>query len=225
MNDLPDKDWKDYGHSTVKGALNLIPLAGGALSVAFETIFTAPLDKRKEEWLKNLATAIDELYVKVDGLTPEKLSSNQEFITAVLEASNIAVRSHHTERLSALKSAVKNTVIRTDLNESKKMIFIRVVGEMTPLHFQVLHFLSHPGAYIDKLNSKQRSIQTHWGDLQNVWNKTFSEIKSDDPIITLAIKDLHNYGFIRIDEFYKASMESVATSLGKEFAEFIGADV
>lgn len=27
MNDFPDKDWKDYGHSTVKGALNLIPLS------------------------------------------------------------------------------------------------------------------------------------------------------------------------------------------------------
>ncbi|TON46812.1 hypothetical protein CGH56_21945, partial [Vibrio parahaemolyticus] len=72
MEELPqNKEWKDYGRVGVKATLNVIPLAGGALATLFETVFSAPIDKRKEDWLILLASTVDEVCEKVENLTPE----------------------------------------------------------------------------------------------------------------------------------------------------------
>jgi hypothetical protein len=186
-------------------------------------VFSTPIDKRKEAWLKELANIVNELCQEIDGLTLDRISENQEFISASLEASNIAVRTHHQEKLKALKAAVKNTVLRADLDESKKMIFIRIIGQMTPLHFQVLNFLSFPEKYINAFNSQNDNTLTHWGDLRNVWDARFKEIRSDNPIIEIAIQDLYSYGLIYINVFHKANLSSVATKFGREFIEFAAA--
>lgn len=222
MEDIPTKELKDYGHDAVKAGLNVVPLVGGALATVFETVFSAPIDKRKEEWLKELAATVDDLCHQVEGLSPETLSKNDLFISAYLQASNIAIRTHHESKLNALKAAVKNTVLLNDYDESKKLIFIRIIDEMTPLHFKVLHFLAIPEGYIAELNKNQGpNVSTHWGDLRNVWDETFKDIRSSDPLIDIVVNDLHRFGFVHIDQFYKASMNSVSTKTGQDFIRFV----
>jgi hypothetical protein len=224
VEELPEKNWKDYSHDTVKGSLNLVPVVGGTLATVFETVFSSPIDKRKEVWLKELAETVDELCRQIADLTPEKLSKNEEFISASLQASNIAVRTHHKRKLKALRSAVKNTVLIKDYDESKKMIFIRVIDEMTPLHFKVLHFLSAPNHYISVLNKQQGPNTTiQFGSLRQVWDKTFNDIRADDPLIDIIIADLNRFGFVSIDKFYSASTSDPSTTLmGKQFLNFVG---
>ncbi|WP_394392188.1 hypothetical protein [Shewanella woodyi] len=167
MEELPqNKGWKDYGHAGAKATLSVIPLAGGALTTLFETVFSAPIDKRKEDWLILLSNTVDEVCEKVEDLTPEKLSEHDAFISAYLQASNIAVRTHQEEKIKALN----NTVLNVDIDETLKLMFIRFIDEMTPLHFRILHFLSTPEHYIQKLNTNPNS-HTHWGSLRNVWKK------------------------------------------------------
>jgi hypothetical protein len=222
MEELPTKDKKDHMHKATKVGLNFIPIAGGALAEIFETVFSAPIDKRKEEWLKRLAMTIGELCEKVDGLTPEKLSNNPEFISIYLQASNIAIRTHHEEKLNALNIAVKNSVIQESLDESKKMIFLRLVDQMTPLHIKVFHFLSFTDQYVKELGSRLPSnTSRRWGSASNVWDEYFKEIKADNSLIDLITNDLNNYGLIYISKFHQASMDSVATGLGREFIGFI----
>ncbi|TOO00399.1 hypothetical protein CGH46_22250, partial [Vibrio parahaemolyticus] len=84
---------------------------------------------------------------KVENLTPEKLSEHDAFISAYLQASNIAVRTHQEEKIKALNNAVKNTVLNNEIDETLKLMFIRFIDEMTPLHFRILHFLSTPEHY------------------------------------------------------------------------------
>ncbi|GHA42515.1 hypothetical protein ACFFLZ_13935 [Photobacterium aphoticum] len=221
MEELPqNKEWKDYGHAGVKATLNVIPLAGGALATLFETVFSAPIDKRKEDWLILLASTVDEVCEKVENLTPEKLSEHDAFISAYLQASNIAVRTHQEEKIKALNNAVKNTVLNNEIDETIKLMFIRFIDEMTPLHFRILHFLSTPDHYIQKLNTNPNSY-THWGDLRNVWEKTYSDVSSNDPIIDLIISDLNRFGMVRIKQFHEARLDSVGTSVGQNFIDFI----
>jgi hypothetical protein len=217
-----DKTWKDYGHASIKTGLNIIPLAGGALASAFETVFSSPIDKRKEEWLIQLAATVDEICAQVSGLTPEKLSENDLFVSAYLQASNIAVRSHQKEKIDALSKAVKNTVIITDLDETLKLIFIRIIDDMTPMHFQVLHFLACPKVYIERLNAKSSpNSYTHWGDLRNVWDKIYQDVNSQNSIIDLVISDLHRFGLVRVEKFHEARLDSVSTGVGNKFIDFI----
>lgn len=186
MEELPTKDRKDYLHKAAKVGLNFVPIVGGGLAEIFETVFSAPIDKRKEEWLKTLAVTIDDLCAKVDGLTPEKLSNNSEFISVFLQASNIAIRTHNKEKLKALNAAVKNSILRKDLDESKKMIFLRLVDQMTPLHIKVFHFLSNPVMYVEELNSRlPANTRTNWGSLTNVWDEYFDDIKSSNSLMDL----------------------------------------
>jgi len=222
VEELPQKDIKDYGYNSIKVGLNAVPLVGGAIATVFETVFSSPIDARKEAWLCDLAKTVDDLCNKVENLTPEKLSKNDEFISAYLLASNIAIRSHQKEKLAALRAAVKNTVLITDYDDSKKMIFIRVIDEMTPLHFRLLTFLSSPEIFINKLNEKEGpNSRTNWGSLGNVWDETYKDIRADNSLIDIVISDLHRFGFIHVDQFHKASMNSVSTSIGKQFIGFI----
>ncbi len=225
MKKPPKKDVSDYAHTSASVALSLVPLIGTVLAAVFENVFSAPIDKRKEEWLTSLSETVNDLCEKVDNLTPEKLSKNEEFISACLQASNIAIRTHHSEKLKALQCAVKNTVLLQDYNESKKMIFIRVIDQMTPLHFKLLHFLSDPKFYESPLNSNRPSNEiTNWGDLRNIWDATYTDIKHTDPLIDLVISDLKQLGFVRITHFYEAGLNSVSTQSGKDFLRFVSED-
>jgi len=200
------KDTNDIKHTAIKAGLNLIPGFGGALSVIFESVFSSPIDKRKEKWLSELAKTVDELLLKVNDLTPEKLSKNEMFISAFLQASNIAIRTHHKEKLQALKCAVKNSLLRDDLDENKKMIFIQIIDDLTPLHFKVLDFLSTPETYIEKLDEENGPNTTvNWGAISNIWDESFNDISSNNELIKIITADLYRFGFIYIDEFYKAN--------------------
>ncbi len=228
MKKLPqDKGWKDYTHGATKAGLSVVPFVGGALATLYETVFSSPIDKRKEAWLIELESVVAEINEQMKELTPEKLSQHELFISAYLQASNIAVRTHHAEKLKVLSNAVKNSVLKIDIDESKKLIFINLIDGMTPMHFKVLHFLVKPEEYIERLNTKT-NINTsnfnsvkHYGSLTNVWNEMYPKIRAQSPLIDLVITDLNRSGLIRIARFHDAGgTNSVGTGIGKEFVDF-----
>ncbi len=55
-----------------------------------ETVFAPPLERRREEWFKELADVTTELQQKVEGLTAENLSKNELFISVAAQATQIA---------------------------------------------------------------------------------------------------------------------------------------
>ena len=73
----------------------MIPVAGGPIQVLFENIFAAPLERRKQEWLEQMAEAIEDLQQRVADITPESLADNEVFITVALGALPMAIRNHH----------------------------------------------------------------------------------------------------------------------------------
>ncbi|MCX2781519.1 hypothetical protein OQJ46_00765 [Microbulbifer thermotolerans] len=222
MEEYPEKKSGDYVHSSVKGGLNLVPIVGGALSTLFETVISSPIDKRKEEWLRSLATAINDLCDTVDGLKPENLAENEEFLSICIHASNIALRTHQEEKLERLLNAVKNTATGLVADESKRMIFLRVIDEMTELHIRVFIFLAEIDRFVKELDSRQPPNQTtFWADARNVWEKTYDDIKSNDNILDVIVADLNRYGFVHIKQFHEARLEPVTTKFGRDFVNFI----
>lgn len=222
MDDIPERTNSDHLHTATKIGLGFIPVVGGVITTLFETVFSAPIDKRKEEWLRRVAYTVNQLYEKVEGLTPEKLSDNPEFVSVFLQASNIAIRTHNIEKLEALNAAIKNTVLQVDLGESKKIIFLRIVDQMTPLHFKLLHFLTNPEQYVQELNSTLPPNQyTDWGDLRRVWDEMNKDIRSTEPLVEIAVRDLSSWGLIHIKEFHEALLTSVGTSFGRDFSRYV----
>ncbi len=222
MDKFPEKAKADYAYDGAKGTLSCIPVIGGAITTLFETILSAPIDKRKRIWLESLAKTVEDLCSEVEGLSPEKLSQNEEFVSACIQASNIALRTHQDEKLKLLLSAVKNAVLLKDIDESKKLIFLRVIDEMTSLHIKIFLFLAKIPYYVEELDKRQPSNHsTNWGDARNVWDETFTDIRSSNQIIDVIIADLKRYGFVYINKFHEARLDSATTSFGNEFLKYI----
>jgi hypothetical protein len=138
------KEAGDIAREVGKTIVSAIPTLGGPLQVLFENVFSAPIEKRKQAWLEQLVEVVTELQRRVEGLTTEKLATNETFITVAMQASQMAVRNHQKEKLQALRNAVLNSALPNPPQEDEQMIFLRLIDQLTPWHLRVLGLLNNP---------------------------------------------------------------------------------
>lgn len=155
----PKQSVGDVVHSTVKAGLSVIPIAGGPLAELFSAIITPPLVKRRDAWIESLAQNFKALEEKVEGLTLESLQQNEELITAVMHALQVAMRNHQKEKLDALRNAVLNVASARAPDEDLQMMFMSFIDTMTPWHLRVIRFFQNPPAsYEEDKNAEKRII-------------------------------------------------------------------
>ena len=216
-----EKSSSDYAHAAIKGVLSAVPIAGGPLSVFFETVFSAPIDKRKEEWLLSLEQAVKNLTEKDANITVESLRDNDAFISIAMQATQIAIRNHQREKLEALKNAVINAARFESLDENKALIFTRLIDELTPLHIKVLSFLDNPGPFEKLLQEKAgKNTFVHYPGNINIWEETYPDLRSSNSLIEIIVKELHSKGFVYHDNMH-IGKGRVTTNHGREFLHFI----
>jgi hypothetical protein len=126
----------------------MVPVAGSALTVVLETIFSPPLERRRERWLRTLAEAVEELQSRADRVTPESLASNEAFISVAMQATQIALRSHQEEKFQALRAAVVNAGSPDAPSDDHQSIYLKLVDELTPLHLRVLELYGKPADWL-----------------------------------------------------------------------------
>lgn len=227
MNEQPNKkEIADYCHAAIKIGLNAVPIVGGAFGSLFETVFESPLDRRKKLWLDKVIDVVNDLCKRIEDLTPEKLSENEMFVTAFLQASNIAIKTHQEEKITYLQSAIKNCVLLADYEETKKLIFIKAIDDLLPLHFNMLFFLSNPSKYLTDIDrsheEKDGLIITSTPVLASLWTKNNPEFPANGAIFSLAFKELFRLGFIAIDNIgLSPKIEPATTTFGNEFIQFV----
>ena len=112
----------DLAREVGKAIVSAIPAASGPLQVIFENVFSAPIEKRKQAWLEQLADVVTEVQKRVEGLTPEKLAANEAFITVTMQASQVAIRNHQQEKSQALRNAILNSVLRRPKEDAELVI-------------------------------------------------------------------------------------------------------
>jgi hypothetical protein len=226
MEKYPEKSRSDNINLAIKAVTSAIPYAGGPLSILFESIFTSPIEKRKEDWFKSLGSAIVELTERVEVLTTESLSNDEKFISISMQATQIALRNHQKEKLDALRNCVINSIIITSIDENKALLFTRIVDEITPLHIQLLSFLKDPKIIEEKLqsltnpSSSVQSSVTNYSSNAEIWFEYFPEFKKSEFIINFIINDLFSKGFISTDNI-NMGHGIVIKDFGREFLTFI----
>jgi len=128
----------DWFHLVAKGGFGAIPFVGGLAAEFFAAIIKSPLSKRTENWIITMYEELKSLEEKVEGFKIEKLSENEVFITMLLNASQIAVRTHREEKLKALRTAVLNSALPNSIEEDKQLIFLRILDNLTVLDLDIL---------------------------------------------------------------------------------------
>lgn len=221
MNDLPQKIKKDILFNTGKAAVSVTPVFGGALSVIFENVFTAPVQKRRDEWLKALSETIQNLTVKVEHLTEESLSRNDRFISSSLHASQIAMRTHKKEKIKYLQNALANVAITENIIEDLEPFFLRLIDELTPLHIRMLDFQCNLDKYQEgeKKQSKSRNTSDNISIIE-LWNYNNPEHPINSGPAVMVAKDLFNRGLSRFESIRNAKGK-MTTKLGDEFLSYI----
>lgn len=215
----------DVAREVGRAIVSAIPVAGGPVQVVFENVFAAPLDKRRQAWLEELAEVVSELQDRVDGLTPEKLAQDQVFVTVALQASQIAIRNHQNEKLEALRNAVLNAGLPNSPHEDEQMIFLRLIDQLTPWHLRVLALLNNPTDWMER----HQLANPGWGagGVSTVIEFCFPELRGQRDTYDQIIRDLQADGLMGQGQFTGLTMtgrgmlESRTTDRGKRFLRYI----
>jgi hypothetical protein len=220
-----DKTIGDAAHEIGKAVLSVVPAAGGPLAALFENIFTAPLNKRKQQWFEELAGVITEIQEKLDGITPEQLSKNEMFVTAALQASQIAIRNHKKEKIEALRNALFNSVQPGAPSEDKQLIFFKLIDDLTPWHLRLLGLLNDPTKWMEK--NGIRNPGWGMGGVSTVIEHCLPDLRGARDFYDQLVRDLQTGGLLRQGSFVHVTMTgggmltSQTSEMGREFISFI----
>lgn len=204
-----------------------VPAIGGPLQVLFENVFSAPIEKRKQAWLEQLADVVTEVQRRVDGLTAEKLAANEAFVTVAMQASQMAIRNHQKEKLQALRNAVLNSALPNPPQEDEQMIFLRLIDQLTPWHLRVLGLFNNPVEWM--IGNGIAYPSWGMGGVSTVIEHCFPDLRGQRDTYDQIVRDLQMEGLVKQGQFLHLTMtghgmvESRTTDRGKRFIGFITA--
>ncbi|MGI9072477.1 MAG: hypothetical protein ACR2JB_14445 [Bryobacteraceae bacterium] len=134
----PEPDAREFAASIAKIAISTIPVFGGPAAELFGTLVGPILERRRNQWFEELRLLLDDLMRKIDGLTLQSLSHNEDFVSATMQATSMALRTHAREKLEALQNAVLNVAGGSAPDDDLQSIFLSLVDSLSPLHLRLL---------------------------------------------------------------------------------------
>lgn len=132
---VPRRTAGDATYGIAKAVVSAIPFVGGPAAELFGLVLAPPLSKRRDEWLESVAKRLEAVEAKLDSL-----KDDPAFVTTMLHASQIALRTHQEQKLEALRNAVVNSAIGKGPEDDVRALFLNFVEEFTPTHLGLLRF-------------------------------------------------------------------------------------
>lgn len=218
---MPDEKYKvpkqtkgNVAHTLVKAGISAIPSIGGPGAELFQLIIQPPLEKRRTEWMNEVAEALKKL--EKTGLKIEDLRENEQFVSAVMYASQIALRTHQEEKRQALRNAILNVACGKGPDESLQLMFLNFVDMFTEWHIRILKLFQAPKAPSGLLS----------GGLNQVLEHTFPELKGQREFYDSIWRELYLRSLINTDSLHVSMTEyglnqKRTTQLGDKFLTFI----
>ncbi|PVE74442.1 hypothetical protein [Priestia megaterium] len=213
---------KEITYALLKGGLGSIPLAGGAVSEVFGVIFSDPATKRRERAMSEIIEKLSLL--EDEGYQVEQLIENEEFVSVVIKAYNIAMQTHEEDKLKALMNAVYNTP-KSSVHESEKIMFLNYVSEFTEWHLKILYFCNNPERFYEEHGNRPNYENSP--HISTLLVDAYPELKHRFPFYTQVVRDLYNRGLFKYQNiethFDKASdaYKPMTTVYGNEFVLFV----
>jgi len=202
---LPSPDYGDVSRAAARGLLAMVPF-GNVVSELW-ALLGPPVAQRRDDWLQDLARRLRDLEGKIDGFRFDDLGKNEQFVSATLQATQAALRTHQSEKLAALRNAVMNAAVGRAPSEDLQLIFLNFVDSFTPAHLKILAFFQHPD------------------------NTARDEFRRQRDLTDQVVRDLNDRGLINDTRPYAArnrdDSESLiyhqwdVTNLGNQFLAFV----
>ncbi len=157
--------------------------------------------------MKDLETRLCELENHVAGFRFEELGQNEQFVSATLQATQAALRTHQAEKLAALRNAVLNVAVSKAPSVDLQTIFLNLVDSFTPTHLKMLQFFQHPETAFREEFGRQPDLSD-----QAVRDLNLRGLITDTRSIEVRSRD---------NRLSFADYRGDVTNLGKQFLKFI----
>lgn len=183
-NQISKKSKADIAHLVTKILVSAIPVLGGPAAEIFTFLVQSPLETRRDTWIKSLGGGL--MALEKNSIRIEDLQKNDNFISSLLQATQIALRNHEKEKLEALRNAIINIAKGETPEESLQMIFFNFIDTFNVWHLKILKEFQSPKPPVDLM----------MGGLSNVLEYTFPEFKDKRYIYEQFWKDLYTRGLV-----------------------------
>lgn len=213
----------DTAHSVIKASLGAVPCVGSLLAESFDKVITPPLTKRIQKWREDIGATVTALETTFS-IPLEKLQENDVFIDAVLEASQIAIRTSSQRKHEALRNTVLNAALPTSPDESLQKVFLSFIDTFTDWHLKFMEVFYEPKDYLSRHGKILSATMT--GSISTLIYDAFPDLKGKDSFCELILSDLYTNKLISIDKFHgNMSIDGVltkrTTGIGDLFLNFI----
>ena len=156
--------------------------------------------------------------LEVKGLKLEDLQKNEEFVSAVMYASHVALRTHKAEKLNALRNAILNVAKGQAPEETVQHLFLNFIDSFTELHLRILKVFQAPPPNLSM------------GGLSDVLDHNIPDLRGRRELYDQLWKDLYSRGLVTTDGLHSTMSghglaQKRTTGLGDAFLKFIAEPV
>lgn len=215
LGGLPSNTGGEIIQAVARGAVSAVPFIGGPAAELLGLVLQPALERRRGEWFEHLGRAFEELRRRLDGFDPARLATNELFITAVITASNAALRTHEAEKLDALRNAVISSGLPMSPDEHTQLMFIRLVDELTALHLRLLAYLRDPEGWFTSRGIPKPNIIA--GSRASVLEAALPDLASDKVLYRQAVRELDAVGLAQDALSGMVTEQGLYVSLTTEF--------
>ena len=122
--------------AVIKGLVASVPVVGGVASELGGALLN-PIERRQQRWMVEVSAAINAILARCN-VSPDQLLEDEQFMSAVVQATQAAFRTHQAIKLQALRNAVANSFPSGEAEGEIGLQFMRYVDELTPSHLILL---------------------------------------------------------------------------------------
>jgi len=224
FSETPKSSAGDHVHTITRAGLGSLPVVGSAAAELFNAVIVPPLEKRRDEWCESIGERLKQLESD-DRISIDDLESNDNFINAVLQASQAALKTHQLEKLNALRNAVLNTALPNPPDETLQQIFIQLVDELSVWHLRFLDLFRDPNGWFERNNKKPPEFSIS-SSLSRLLAGAYPELAADKALTDLIATDLGSRklfsgGGMNAMMSAQGAWAKRTTEMGDQFLQFI----
>jgi hypothetical protein len=218
----PKRTKGDVAHAVARAAIGSLPVVGAAGAELFAYVVEAPYEDRKQEWMREVGDAIAELRDN-KGVDVEVLRNDPAFTDMVLAATQAAMRTREEIKRTALRNAVLHSALPGSPDESIRLVYVRLIDELTPWHLRILTFFRDPRAWYRRSERALPDLQmsSPAGSLEDA----FPELRGRRVVYDLLWRDLFTRGLVNTDQLHTSmsgpgAIAARTQTFGEEFLDF-----
>jgi len=200
---------------TAKTALSAIPVGGALITGVWDSIKSNCAQGRLKEWQMLVESRLS----KVD-VTLEEIGNNENFTSAMFQATELAIKTSERAKREYLANAVLNS-LSCPFEESVVMMFLSMVGKYTLWHLKILDFFQDPKKF-SQVNRNNYCM----GSPKTVLFDVYPELSYKEAYVDRIVKELYSDGLMNTENLNctmtsSGMVASRVSDIGKDFIKFI----